>query len=683
MMISGTWGIKGELRNSSMESIFFKRWSNKKYAVLHSFHKIIHIGTLALSSSLLQLQPVLAQSDTASPRMFFDLEEVETISEQEAELYSPLLRQLLLIGQEQIDIASSRSLADLLDYYPGVDIRTRGSKGIQSDLNIQGGSFDQSLVLLNGIDLSDPQTGHFNLDLPIGPFQVKKIELLKGPASKKYGPGAYTGAINFITEPADSLSIQAEVSYGQFNTYNASGTFKLPIGITRTTISSTFSGSDGYQQNTDFNSSGILLHSVFENRISKIELISAWNKKLFGANAFYTPRFPEQYEETSSLLGILKFESKNSRLNLSGNLYWKRHYDHFLLFRSNPEAYENYHLTDVLGGAVGKKISSSIGITSIELRFRHEQILSTSLGDPLEDPLIVKNSGDALYDNFKDRNHLTASVNHLARIGKFYFSAGMMVHSGIKDLIRPGIYPGIDISWIVNDNISLFTSANRSMRLPTFTDLYYQGPQNRGNPGLEPEKAVTFEKGLKYSGESVRFDVALFYRLGKETIDWIWTDSTWQTSNLTDLNTYGTESGFTFYPAQLFSSIKFIDHVGLTYTYTALNKSSDAFISNYALDNLRHKFVADLKIKLPFNFYIDGKISWQDRNGSFLYYETPASVPVDTPYGPFFLADINAGVKLKSLTIFLDATNIMDKAYRDIGSVVMPGRWLMAGIRFR
>ena len=138
-----------------MESIVFKRWSNKKYAVLNSFHKIIHIGTLSLACNMLMIQPVLTQSDTTSPTMFYMLEEVETISELDAQIYSPILRQLLLIRQEQLETVSSRSIAGLLDHYPGIDIRTRGFNGIQSDISIQGGSFDQSMVLLNGIDMSN------------------------------------------------------------------------------------------------------------------------------------------------------------------------------------------------------------------------------------------------------------------------------------------------------------------------------------------------------------------------------------------------------------------------------------------------------------------------------------------------------------------------------------------------
>ena len=158
-----------------MDAFCFKHWSNKKYAILGSLHKVIRIGTLSVAYTLLQLQPVLAQSDTASPVLFYDLEEVESIIENETEIYSPSLRSISTILQKQIVSSPAPSLAQLIDNYPLTDIRTRGYHGIQSDLNIQGGSFDQSIVLLNGLNISDPQTGHFNLNIPYRPSFVSNI----------------------------------------------------------------------------------------------------------------------------------------------------------------------------------------------------------------------------------------------------------------------------------------------------------------------------------------------------------------------------------------------------------------------------------------------------------------------------------------------------------------------------
>jgi iron complex outermembrane receptor protein len=666
-----------------MEPIVFKRWSNRKYAVLATFHKVIRIATLSLAYSLVQLQPLLAQADTAASPIHLRLEEVETVSEQEADLYSPLLRQLLLIGQEQLELSSPRSLPDLLDHFPGIDIRTRGMHGVQADLSIQGGSFDQSLVLLNGIDMTNPQTGHFNLDLPVDLLMAHRLEILKGPASKKYGLAAYTGAVNVITKPADSLGVRAHASYGQYNTRKAGAALHIPAGITRTMIAASASASNGHRANTDYNMVSTYLHSRAGTDRLKADLFLGWNMKNFGANAFYTPRFPDQYEATRALTGALKVEGGRKRLKISGQAHWNRHYDHFLLFRDNPAAYENFHRTDVAGVALGSSYSSTLGFTALKLQYRQDRILSTSLGDPLDHPVQVKNAAGKQYQRYRIRNQLFLAADHLLQVRKFYFSTGVLIHAGIDDLSPPGIYPGLDISFRFHDQGSVFASVNRSMRLPTFTDLYYAGPQNRGNPDLRPELATTLETGIRFSSGMVRADAALFFRRGTQTIDWIWTDSLWQTRNLTELNTYGGEANFWLMPGKPGAGPGWVEHFRLGYSYTELNKPSDAYVSNYALDNLKHKAMLDMRICLPLNMYLDTRVMWQDRNGSYLYYETPEASPYETAYDPFWLTDVTVGIRIASVDFYISATNVFDTEYRDIGSVVMPGRWIMTGIRFQ
>ena len=664
-----------------LEPYIFKRWTNKKYAVLSSFHKLIRIGTLSLSSVLLQLQPVLCQSDTLHPRLFYTLEEVEALGEQETEILDASFRQLLIINRALIDPVSSRSIAEFLDYFPGIDIRTRGSHGIQSDLNIQGGSFDQSLVLLNGIDMSDPQTGHFSLDLPLGLSQAQKIEILKGPSSKKYGAAAYSGAVNIITQPKDSFGIQANAAYGQFKTYSNSLNVHIPSGKLRTLLSASLSGSEGYRENTDFSNRAIYLHSIAENSTLKADFMLGWNQKDFGANSFYTPRFPDQYEETSSSLAVLKIRTKKTKPLLEGQFQWRRHSDHFLLFRNNPSAYENYHLTDVLGATANTKFSSAAGVTSLGIKYRHEQIYSTNLGEILDEPVKVRGSENSSYDMFKSRDHVTLSGEQKISIHALKINVGVLAHAGIKDVIDAGVYPGIDVSLSIPGNLKIFTSANRSFRLPTFTDLYYQGPQNMGNPELLPEKAITLETGLRFVDSYLQGDLSFYYRIGQETIDWIWMDSIWQTTNITDLTSYGAEIGLGIFPAEIHDNLSFISHFRLAYSYNAINKSSDEYVSNYALDNLKHKFIADLGIEFPYGIFADIKINWQDRNGSFQYYSSPTAIPYESPYDPYWLIDFSGGIKIKGIVLYLDATNLLNTMYRDIGNVEMPGRWLMSGAK--
>lgn len=664
-----------------MEPVVFRRWSNKGHAVLSTFHKVIRIATLSLTYTLVQGQTLSAQTDTTTPQIFYDLEEVEAIGEKAAELYAPALRQLLIISQENIAPAPSRSLGELLDHHPGIDIRTRGPHGIQADLNIQGGSFDQSQVLFNGLEITDPQTGHFSLDLPVNLSATKRIEVLKGPSAKRYGPGAYTGAVNIITRPDDSLHFTANASYGSFQTWDAGATLHLPVGETKNLLSLSSASTDGYTQNTDATKHDIFFHNQAVTGKVKSDILLGWNSKQFGALAFYTPRYPDQYEETQTVFAALKLGAAKDEKGFSGSIHWRRHYDHFTLFRENPSAYENFHRSDLLGVNLGRKFYSSLGVTNIHTRWIHDRMLSTTLGEPIARPVPAGNNG--VYNHFAYRNRWSLMADHQLQVGKLYISAGLLLQAGIRDLLSPGIYPGLDVSYLLSPRLQVFASANRSMRLPTYTDLYYEGPRNRGNPDLRPEKAVTIESGINFKTETIRTDIALFYRNGTETIDWIWRDSVWVTSNLTKLDTYGGETTLEYIPGNPGPISSLLHSIRISYAYTGINKSSDAFVSNYALDNLRHKAIFNLRLSLPWNIYVDLMVRWQDRNGSFLYYESPDAMPYERDYEPFWLADLHTGIRLNRFTLFVNVTNIWNTPYRDIGSVVMPGRWIMTGIEFR
>ena len=75
------------------------------------------------------------------------------------------------------------SIDDLLKYLPGVEVQQRGPAGSQADIVIRGGTYQQVLVLLDGLRLNDANTGHFSAYIPIAPSEIERVEILKGAAS--------------------------------------------------------------------------------------------------------------------------------------------------------------------------------------------------------------------------------------------------------------------------------------------------------------------------------------------------------------------------------------------------------------------------------------------------------------------------------------------------------------------
>jgi len=663
------------------EPIVFRKWSNKKWGVLASLHKVILIGTLCFSYQLLAQDSIPALTDDGQVQIIVELEEVETTEEWPAQLEEVSLKPVVLITAREIRAAAAGSFEEILEYVPQLDIRQRGRHGVQADLSIMGGSFDQSMVLLNGINISDPQTGHFHLNIPLDLHSVKQVEVVSGAAARRYGSNAFSGAINFVTQPADSTYLKAGFKYGQHSYYQGKLLANLGGERISTRLSMSSTGSEGYRENTDFRTSRLFLHSVSKPGSLRFHLMAGLNSRAFGANSFYSPRFLHQYEETCTGLGALKLvkNSINSSWTLSS--YFRIGRDHFLLDRHNPDFYVNDHLTSVGGIEISGKISTAAGLTRTGINYRREEIKSTSLGESMAPDNWIRFNDSITFTHGHVRNNYNWYFNHSYEWGPLSFSGGMLAHLYADQ--APQFYPGMDLKWSLQEKFSLYFSANQSKRLPTFTDLYYQGPSNVGNPLLLPEQATTFELGIFHSSEGFSASTNAFFRKGRDMIDWIWMeDEKWHTLNLTRINAAGADFRMDYLnPRPRLSAIR-AESARFSYTFTHLSKLDQDFTSRYLLDNLRHKIVAGTEFSLLRKLSFSFTASYQERNGSYLAYDAETGQSLDKPYETFVLLDAKLAFSIHKIRFFLECTNLLDKEYNDIGNVIQSGRWFIAGIEF-
>jgi iron complex outermembrane receptor protein len=669
----------------------FKKFGRKGYSVFQSIHKTMRIGCLSISYLLFaipsnaQRNMMVVGHDTISSTKDVEVEEVVVIAQRAPVAFQQVARIVKVIGKEEIQSAPVQSFQDLLRYSLGVDVRQRGNLGVQSDISIRGGSFDQVLILLNGININDPQTGHHSLNLPVSFDAIDRIEILEGPASRIYGPNAFSGAINIITGASDHPNLKGRLSGGENGFYDTglSGTFIN--GKIKNFVSVDHRSSEGYQKNTDFKLSEAFYQGKLTTKAGVLDWQAGYSDRSFGANSFYTPSYPDQFEQVKTTFASVKMET-GDKLHFTPSLYWRRNQDRFELFRYPeliPVWYKshNYHLTDVYGANLNSWFISTLGKTAFGAEFRSENIRSTVLGKSLEKTKPVPGENGIRFTKSDTRTNFSLFAEHSICLQNFAVSAGLMANRNSHLGTGWNFYPGIDLSYHLSNAIKWYLSINSSLRMPTFTDLYYTSPTNIGNSKLLPEKAVAYESGLKYFLKGVDGHFAWFYRSGKNMIDWVKKpdESIWYAQNITELNTSGLEFSARIIPGKLFNKKSFIKSINLSWSYLNQSKQSGIYASKYILDYLKHKVNVGLSHELIKNVGINWEITYQDRNGTFTNWEG-SKYGKEVEYKPILLVDSRLNWRKNKTNVYLEIANLLDKSYFDFGNIQQPGRWIRIGI---
>ncbi|MFA8300859.1 MAG: TonB-dependent receptor plug domain-containing protein [Hyphomicrobiales bacterium] len=674
---------------SKTNLFFFSRWSRKSYALFSVLSKEVKICSLSVAIASIAIpENMNAQTDTTRIEREETLDEVIVTAQRSPVVYSKIARVVNVIDKDEIAALPVQSINELLRYASGVDIRQRGSDDVQADVVIRGGTFDQTLVLLNGINITDPQTGHHNLDLPVDLSSIERIEILEGPGSRIFGPNAFSGAINIITGSSSKDYLSLSGVTGQHDYYKASLSASVSSDKYKSFFSGSYKSSTGYAKNTDFKLGNLFYQGIYKIGKSSVEGQFGYTEKGFGANSFYTPVYPDQYEATKTIFSSLRYKQNLSGVKLNSAVYWRRHYDRFELFRENPSSWyknHNYHWTDVYGANVNSSYFWSFGRTSLGVDYRSEHIRSNVLGVITADSIAVPGQIGLYYDHKYKRENASIYLEHYYISEKLNVSAGLMANFN-SDLKGINLYPGIDAAYMVGRNWSIFSSLNRSLRLPTFTDLFYDGPNNIGNPNLKPEEAVTLEAGLKYNNRSLDASASVFNRWGTNTIDWVKENKNddWMPDNFTDVNTFGVQlqASYNFIPQ--FGRDFFLRQVKLSYSFLNANKDSNGLMSRYVLDYLKHRFTFYSDFHIWKGLGLSLNLNYQDRNGSYLKYDFDKKSYVgEVPFDPFFLMDAKAYYNYKVYTFFVSASNILDVDYIDISNVTQAGRWIKAGFNIK
>ena len=671
--------------------LVFKHFSRKGFSLFAALGKEVLIGVLSVATLhnakangiATKALPVVTDSLKIGEQ---HLDEV-LITGSRAPLTAVQSAKIVeIVTHDQIERAEAHTLNDVLKLSTGVDVRQRSGFGVQTDISINGGTFDQITLLLNGVPLSNPQTGHNAADFPVSISDIDHIEILEGSSARIYGSSAFSGAVNIVTRTPSRTGARVNMEGGSFGTFGGDAAVSWnPSASLQQLLSGGYMQSDGGTANSNFRKRRGFYQGGFNSTFIRLNWQAGFTSQDFGANTFYSPRFPNQDEATrryiaSTSAAIRPFAHSDNTtaasFEIKPMLYGHRNYDHFQLIKGMTGAQkgENYHRLDVYGASVDLNLSWLLGKTAIGADVRKEHIMSTAYGQLLDSARWIAIKGtDRMYNKRADRTNTSLFLEHNVVLNKVTISAGIMANrnTALDNDFR--FYPGIDISYRPNNHWRLYAGWNKALRVPTFTDLFTANSAQQGNLNLKPERNSTFKIGSRFTTTGIEAMATMFYSRGRNMIDWVYetpASTRYHALNIGKLNNMGFSTEARLNLSQLlFSQTEtkgepVLMKVGYAYIHQKHTTNQPIHRSLYALEYLRHKVVVELSHPILSHLSASWALRWQQRmNG----------------YKPYAKVDGKLTWREQRWQIYLKADNLTCHRYYDLGSVLQPGLWIMAG----
>ena len=594
------------------------------------------------------------------------LDEIEILSSPRIEIQnSQNSISVLTISKEEINNSTATNVSELLQQIAGIDIRRRGVEGMQADLYIRGGSFDQTLLLIDGIKVEDPQTGHHTMNMTLPLEVIEKIEITKGAASRIYGQNAFTGAVNIITKKEIKDNISLGITVGSFDQKRGSITIQKEYENSNLLVNYNRKESEGYRYNTDFKNDEFFIKNNFKIKGQKISAIAAFNERKFGANGFYaSPAAIDQYEETQASVVGFSTTFKKNNLIVKPKLYWKRNQDMYVYLRQDPSVYRNLHISNKVGAEVNMSLNNRLGVMGLGIDVSNTTLSSNNLGQ--RDRKMLHLFIEQQMRFFDDNLDLTPgiAITYFSDLANSTDSDSTETSDGWANV--PHIYPGIDLGYSFNEKFKLYSNIGYTFRIPTYTDLFYSSPTTEGNEFLVYEKAFTSELGIKYKKENFILNFSVYNRAASDVIDYVKNEESdpWQANNIREIITTGFElnMGYKFYLGN------FNSHQ-INFGFSNLKddlKQTEFNFSRYALNSLKNQITA------TYSFELNDKIF------STIAFKNAQRADEDK----YSVIDCRTSYKIKNMTLSVILNNMLDAKYTETNLVPMPGFNSLIGIKY-
>jgi len=553
---------------------------------------------------------------------------------------------------------AAESPQDFLRQDSSVFLEERGGGGGQADLVLRGGSFEQTLVLVNGFRINDAQSSHHNLDLPVPLEAMESIQVLEGAGSTLHGVDALSGVVDFLTAAPDHDSMFLRGGEGSFESNEET----LLTGATRGRWSGRVTAerdfSTGFMADRDYRNEDSSAESWVGTRLGVTDLLFAISDSSFGANQFYGPF--DSWERTKGWFGGARQELGSQT---EAAFAYRRHTDDFVLLRDDPAAYANNHIDGSWQGSL-RRTENLPGGTLLLMGLEED-------GDSIRS---YNNSGGvrtfALGLHARNRGAGYVDVDLRPAKSRWSLSAGAreeIFSGGARTVFSPELAG----SFRVASSLKLRATGGYGFRIPTYTDLYYSDPSTQGNANLKAESAWTGDGGVDWAPSTkVMLSATGFYSQQHETIDYVRSATAsaylpagcptnlWCADNLNGLHFVGVESSLTWIPKK--SQTVRIEWTALHGAQTALHGLESEYVFNYPVENIH----ASWSWAMGHDIVLTNAVELAERYQQTVYPVWNATLTRDA----------------WKLRPYLRLTNASNTGYQEITGVNMPPRTIMGGV---
>jgi len=557
-----------------------------------------------------------------------------------------------VLEQADLQRLPVNNVVDALEYVSGIDVRKRGISGIQADVGIRGSTYEQTLVLLDGVRMNDPQTGHHNFDLPIAFEDIERIEIVKGPGAAQYGPSSNGGVINIVSRKEiiteSGRKAKVNVQRGSYDYERYALSLAKTEGAYSQFLSGYHSASDSYirDEALDSRQGQGSYRVVHQGEKTMTQVAFGYVEKDFGAYRFYVDADAQSRESTSQRhgYGIHQYRLDNGS-QIEASLNWRNHFDSFVY---SPTSSASEHETE----ALQSRLTFTHGSFVTGLEYNQENM-------------------DSNRDGRQGRHFASAFVNYKQLIGANISLTGNLSYVDY-DSEEQFALPVIGIDALISENVEVYANAGQSVRTPTLNDLFLNMPgRDLGSTDLELERTDSAEIGVRLNSSDINITTSIFYKDTQDAIDFTKSQSEVTANSAHIARNYGNNEtkGFDVeFDASAFAAMRMgMNTLKLTHTRLIQTIETDLTVLKNTDGQLQNQTALHAGFDIYNNYSLLTTYKYESRFDSEDYE----------------ILDLRLAYEDNNLTVALAGSNLLDAEYVDAGFVEVAGPALILEIGYQ